>query len=111
LDQPQEGRFTGVDETLYKLWQAPKAWFLQCSILGYLGVEMSSISKLISASTSIVGRLKFPANIESHPIEELMVDQMVGMISSASITLVTRSLVSITSISLVGSKFAFLESM
>jgi len=31
-----------VGETLYKLWKAPKTWFLKFDILFYLGVERTA---------------------------------------------------------------------
>lgn len=59
--------------------------------LWYLGVEMSSFSKLKSISMSTVGNLKFSAtSIDCHMVKESVVKKVVGeMTLSASITSVT----------------------
>lgn len=58
--------------------------------LWYLGVEMSSFSKLKSISMSTVGNLKFSASIDCHMVKESVVKKVVGeMTLLASITSVT----------------------
>lgn len=66
MEQPQEVQFAGVDEPLYRLWQAPRTWFSQ---LWQQGVKKCRFSELKSPSTSTVSRLNFSANNNYHQLK------------------------------------------
>jgi hypothetical protein len=55
-----------------------EAWFMIFVTLWYVGVEEDNVLKWKSTSTSIVYGLKYSTNIDSHLVEELVINQVVG---------------------------------